>query len=317
MTRIGFHCSHEQHAPSVLLRLAADAEQAGFAHATCSDHFHPWSEAQAQAGFSWSWLGAALHATKLSFGTVSAPGQRYHPAIVAQAAATLAEMCPERFWLAVGSGEALNEAITGDPWLDKPQRNARLLECVDVMRALWRGETVNHEGLVRVHSAKLYTRPARPPLLFAAALSEETARWAATWADGLITVAGERDTMKRVLSAFRDNGGEHKPVFLQACVAYGRSDAESEATAVVQWRQSALTMSELADLRTPGEFDRASARVSPRAVLRHVRASADMSQQRAWIEQDLAMGFDRVYVHNVVKDHDAFFEACAERLFAG
>jgi coenzyme F420-dependent glucose-6-phosphate dehydrogenase len=125
-TTFGFHCSHEQHAPSALLRHARLAATAGFGAAMCSDHFHPWSERQGQSGFAWSWLGAALASTPLSFGTVCAPGQRYHPAVVAQAAATLAEMFPRRFWLAVGSGEALNESITGEPYPPKPQRNERL-----------------------------------------------------------------------------------------------------------------------------------------------------------------------------------------------
>jgi probable non-F420 flavinoid oxidoreductase len=313
MSRVGFHCSHEQHAPSALLRLARSADRAGFAHAMCSDHFHPWSESQGQAGFAWSWLGAALQATTLTFGTVCAPGQRYHPAVIAQAAATLAELSPERFWLAVGSGEALNEAITGAPWPPKPQRNARLLECVAIMRALWRGETVTHDGLVQVRDAKLYSRPRKAPRIYGAALSAETARWMGAWADGLITVAGDREAMRRVLGAFREGGGEAKPALLQVCLAYGRSDAESEATAVVQWRQSALASNELADLVTPSAFDRASARVSPTRVLKRVRASADMAQQRDWIQQDLEMGFDRVYLHNVVRDHDRFFEEWAAR----
>src|SRR3712207_4419898 len=137
---IGFHCSHEQYPPSALLDLARRAERAGFEAAMCSDHFHPWSERQGHSGFTWSWLGSAFEATRMSFGTVCAPGQRYHPAIVAQAAGTLAEMYGDRFWLALGSGEALNEAITGASWPDKAQRHARLLECVEIMRALWAGE---------------------------------------------------------------------------------------------------------------------------------------------------------------------------------
>src|SRR5688500_19904508 len=126
MATLGYHCAHEQLPPSTLLRHLKDAADAGFTAAMCSDHFHPWSERQGHSGFTWSWLGAALEATPLSFGTVCAPGQRYHPAVIAQAAATLAVMYPERFWLAVGSGEALNEKITGDPWPSKEQRNARL-----------------------------------------------------------------------------------------------------------------------------------------------------------------------------------------------
>src|SRR5919112_2448835 len=126
-----YHCSHEQHAPSALLSYVRAAEAAGFAAAMCSDHFHPWTDAQGQSGFAWSWLGAALQATSLSLGTVNAPGARYHPAIIAQAAATLAEMFPGRFWFAIGSGEALNEAITGDAWPVKAERNARLQECAE------------------------------------------------------------------------------------------------------------------------------------------------------------------------------------------
>ena len=91
-----------------------------------SDHFSPWSERQGESGFAWSWLGAAMGATTLPFGVVNAPGQRYHPAIVAQAAATLCEMFPGRLWVALGTGEASNEHITGDPWPDKATRNARL-----------------------------------------------------------------------------------------------------------------------------------------------------------------------------------------------
>ena len=118
--RLGYHASHEQYRPSTLLTHVQQAEGAGFESAMCSDHFHPWSEDQGQSGFAWSWLGSALQATSLTMGTVCAPGQRYHPAVIAQAAATLAEMHPDRFWLALGSGQALNEHITGARWPTKP-----------------------------------------------------------------------------------------------------------------------------------------------------------------------------------------------------
>src|SRR5688572_20112688 len=156
---IGYHASHEQFSPSALLKYAALAENAGFTSINSSDHFHPWSENQGQSGFSFAWLGAAMKGSKLPFGVVCAPGQRYHPAIVAQAAATLEEMFPGRFWLSAGSGEALNERITGEKWPDKPERNERLLECYQVMKRLLQGETVTHNGLVNVEHAKLYSRP--------------------------------------------------------------------------------------------------------------------------------------------------------------
>lgn len=142
MPTVGFHASHEQLAPSTLLDAVCLAEQHGFTAAMSSDHFAPWSARQGESGFAWSWLGAAMQATTLPFGVVTAPGQRHHPAVLAQAIATLGEMFPGRLWVALGSGEASNEHITGDRWPDKPARNARLLECAEVIRALLAGDEV-------------------------------------------------------------------------------------------------------------------------------------------------------------------------------
>src|SRR5687767_751298 len=153
MVFLGYHASHEQLPPSTLLRAVVDAENAGFDGAMCSDHLAPWGVRQGESGFAWSWLGAALASTSFSIGVVTAPGQRYHPAVIAQAMATLAEMFPGRFWAALGSGEAMNEHVTGDPWPSKDERNARLDESQQVMRRLLAGDEVTHEGLVRVHRA--------------------------------------------------------------------------------------------------------------------------------------------------------------------
>jgi coenzyme F420-dependent glucose-6-phosphate dehydrogenase len=160
---IWYHASHEQFSPAELLRLVLVAERMEFQGVMSSDHFYSWGDAQGQSGMSWAWLGAAMQATTLPFGVICAPTPRYHPAVVAQAAATLAEMFPHRIWLALGSGQALNEHITGDPWPAKSERNARLLEAASVIRALWRGETVSHHGRIVVDEARLYTRPERPP----------------------------------------------------------------------------------------------------------------------------------------------------------
>src|SRR3954470_574689 len=181
MTRIGFHASHEQFSPSELLAIVKHAEAAGFDCAMSSDHFRPWGSAQGQSGFAWSWLGAALHATTLPFGVISAPGYRYHPAILAQAAATLCEMFPGRLWLTLGSGQRLNEDLTGVAWPEKAERNARLHECADIIRALLRGETVSHYGRATLVDCKLYTLPKTPPLLLGAAVTEATAEFVARW----------------------------------------------------------------------------------------------------------------------------------------
>jgi probable non-F420 flavinoid oxidoreductase len=312
---IGFHCSHEQYSPSELLRHAQRAGEAGFAAAMCSDHFHPWSERQGQSGFAWSWLGAALERTPLSFGTVCAPGQRYHPAVIAQASATIAEMYGGRFWLAIGSGEALNEAITGQPWPSKADRNARLKESADSIRRLWAGETVSSQGHVTVADARLYTRPSQCPPLFAAALSPATARWAASWADGLITVAGPRDSMRAVVDAFRDGGGEGKPTFLQVTLSYAPSEDAAVRFAYDQWRHSALDPDALANLSAPAEFDRACNDADVADVVTKVRASADIDRHIDWLHRDCELGFDRIYLHNVARAYqDQFIDLCGTRI---
>jgi coenzyme F420-dependent glucose-6-phosphate dehydrogenase len=311
---LGFHCSHEQHSPSTLLELARRAQDAGFDAAMCSDHFHPWSERQGHSGFAWSWLGSALEATQLSFGTVCAPGQRYHPAIVAQAAATLAEMYGERFWLALGSGEALNESITGARWPDKAARNARLLEGVEIMRALWAGETVTRTGYVTVSGARLYSRPSRPPLLLGAALSAETARWLGGWADGMITVAGPPEDVRARIDAFFEGGGVDKPVFLQVVLAYGKTHEDSLRAACDQWRQCVLPPSLLADLPTVLAFDDATANATAADVQRAIRVSADINEQIDWLHRDASLGVARLYLHNVVRGQDRFLDACGEHL---
>ena len=314
MTRFGYHASHEQHPPGRLLEYAALAESAGFDAAMCSDHFHPWTEEQGESGFAWSWLGAALQATTLSFGTVNAPGGRYHPAIVAQAAATLAEMFPGRFWLAVGSGEALNEAITGDAWPPKPERNARLVECVDVMRALWRGETVTHFGRVRVQEARLFTRPASPPPLFAAALSEDTAELAGGWADGLITVGGSGEAIRRIVDAFHRGGGEGKPVRVQHALSWAPTEEEARREAHEQWRFSVLGGEVLPMLRTPAQFAAAARFVTPDDVARRVRVSSDLGRHTGWLQEYADLGIDAVYLFNVNRRQREFIDAFAARV---
>jgi coenzyme F420-dependent glucose-6-phosphate dehydrogenase len=309
---LGFHFSHEQHPPSALLRHARLADQAGFTEGMCSDHFRPWSERQGQSGYAWSWLGAALAATRLSFGTVCAPGQRYHPAIVAQAAATLAEMFPARTWLALGSGEAVNEAITGDRWPSKADRNARLKDSVDMIRALWAGETISMDRHVKAKDARLYVSADHRPLLLGAALSEKTARWLATWADGLITVALPHDQLRRLVEAFREGGGAGKPIFLQVALSFARSDEEARAAAHDQWRQCTLSTEQVTDLTTPAEFDRACEHATPSEVSERLRVSSDIGRHIGWLEADLSLGFERIFLHNVARDHqERFIDVCA------
>jgi G6PDH family F420-dependent oxidoreductase len=258
-----------------------------------------------------------MQATDLSFGTVNAPGQRYHPAVIAQAAATLAHMFPDRFWLAVGSGEALNEAITGDPWPLKSQRNERLLECVQVMRALWAGETVTHHGLVTVQEATLYTRPERPPMIVGAAITAATAQWMGAWADALITVAGSREEMRQVIDAFRAGGGEEKPIYLQVHLASEPDAGVAHEQALARWRFSAMDTTVLAELRRPAQFDAASRHVRIEDMSASVRISSEPGRHLEWLQEDLAMGYQRIYLHEVGPGQERFIDLFGERVLPG
>jgi probable non-F420 flavinoid oxidoreductase len=296
---IGYHASHEQLPPSELLRCVVAAEQAGFQAAMCSDHFAPWGTRQGHSGFAWSWLGAALQATRLTFGVVNAPGQRYHPAVVAQAAATLSEMFPGRFWMALGSGEASNEHITGDRWPAKPERTARLGEAVEVIRALLAGETVSHDGLVRVDRARLWTLPERPPMLAGAAVSAETAAWVGGWADALITLNQPHDRLRAVVDAFREGGGEGKPLCLQVHLSWAADDDTALAVAYDQWRTNVFDSTVAFELELPEQFEAAARFVAPEDVRSAVLVSADLGRHAAWLHGYAELGFDRIYLHEV------------------
>jgi probable non-F420 flavinoid oxidoreductase len=305
---IGFHASHEQFRPDRLLRLVQAAEAAGFDAAMSSDHWGPWSENQGESGFAWSWLGAAMQATSLPFGIVNAPGQRYHPAIIAQAAATLNVMFPERFWIAVGSGQLLNEHITGERWPTKQARNDRLREAADIMRLLWAGETVTHEGHVQVSEAKLWTRPEKPPMLVGAAVTPSTAAWVAEWADALITVSQADEQLDAVVEAFRTNGGAGKPMYLQIHLAYAPTDAEARDAAFDQWRQNTLPSSVMTDLAHPAQISAAAQHVTRDDLDGAVRISSDLGRHAEWLQREVERGFDGLYLHEVGPEQERFVE---------
>jgi coenzyme F420-dependent glucose-6-phosphate dehydrogenase len=305
---IGFHASHEQFRPDRLLHLVQAAEAAGFDAAMSSDHWAPWSDEQGESGFAWSWLGAALQATSLPFGVVNAPGQRYHPAIIAQAAATLNVMFPDRFWIAIGSGQLLNEHITGERWPAKPERNERLREAADLMRRLWAGETVSGDGHVKVSEAKLWTRPERAPMLVGAAVTAETAGWVAEWADALITTGQPEEQLDAVVEAFRTNGGRDKPMFLQAHLAWAPTEAGARAAAFAQWRQNTLPNSVMTELAHPAQIAGAATHVTPDDLDGALRISADLGRHVEWLQRELDRGFDALYLHEVGPEQERFVE---------
>src|SRR4051812_26935542 len=309
MARIGFHASHEQFPPSELLALVKAAETAGFTCAMSSDHFRPWASAQGHSGFAWSWLGAALQATSLPFGVISAPGYRYHPAIIAQGAATLAEMFPGRFWLALGSGQRLNEDVTGLPWPDKAERNARLSECASIIRALLRGETVSHSGRVTVVDARLYSLPKEPPLLLGAAVTEATAELVGKWADGLLTVNAKPEQVRRIVEAFHRGGGEGKPLLMQVGLNWAATEQQALESAYQQWKYNVLGGEVNWELRSPSDFETAARFVRADDMRDSVLISTDLSRHAAWLQEFIELGFQELQLHQVGTNQQEFIDA--------
>ena len=308
MAILCYHASHEQLSPSHLLQLVQLAEKAGFGGIHSSDHFHPWSVRQGQSGFTFSWIAAALQATSLPFSMVCTPGQRLHPAIVAQAVATLGEMFPGRFNVELASGEALNEMITGEPWPPKDQRNERLLECYEIIKKLLAGEEVTHKGSVKVHEAKLYSLPKQAPKLLCAALSEDTARWAGQWADGLLTTAGSLEDTEKKINNFKNNGGNGKPVYAQYSFSYGKTRAAAIEGAWQQWRSNMVGPDKLSNFNKPEQYDAAAANVTLKDIEEKLIIITHPEQLMEKISIYDTLDIERISLHNININHEEFIE---------
>ena len=305
---IAYHASHEQFPPSKLLNYAMLAEKAGFDAIHSSDHFHPWSKRQGNSGFSFSWIAAAMQVTKLPFSMVCAPGQRYHPAIVAQAIATLGELFPGRFSIELGSGEALNEYITGDEWPSKEDRNQRLLESATVIRKLLYGEEISWEGKIKVREAKLYSLPVHKPLLFGAAISKETSGWCGSWADGLITTSGTKEDLAEKIRLFHEKA-PNKPVYVQHAFSFAKTREEAIDAAYDQWRSVMLPREELASLYKTSQFDEKGEEVTRAEVEEQVPVLTSVKELLDSIGFLHELKINRVILHNINRNHEQFIEA--------
>lgn len=306
MATLAYHASHEQFSPSDLLAYVKLAERAGFDGCHASDHFHPWSERQGQSGYVFSWLGAAMEATRIPFSVITAPGQRYHPAIVAQALGTLLQMYPGRLAVSLGSGEALNERITGEEWPEKTVRNRRLRECATIIDRLLAGEEVTHSGLVKVHRARLYTRPETRPLLMCAALSTETAFWAGSWVEGLLTTYQPDGKLDEIIRAFRTGGGKDKPIHVKLTFSYARDLQFAQSEAHHQWRFDCIEKARLADLDSVAAFDRASQDIPLEKVLTTIPVSDRTDYFVDVIAQIANAGADQIVLRNVARNQPEF-----------
>jgi G6PDH family F420-dependent oxidoreductase len=268
-----------------------------------SDHFHPWIDRQGHSPFVWSVLGGIAQATeRIQVGTaVTCPLIRIHPAIVAQAVATVSQMMPGRFFVGLGTGENLNEHVLGDRWPPIDQRLEMLSEAVDVMRELWTGEDTTFRGrYYTVEQARIYTMPDEAPRAMIAAKGDKAVRLAAEKGDGLIGVAPDAE----LLSTFDEAGGTGKPRYggLQMCWAASEDDAK--ATAYEWWPNAAITGELTVELPLPRHFEQAAEMVDADDVAEGMTLGPDPEAHLDAIRKYLDAGYDHVYVHQIGPDQE-------------
>jgi G6PDH family F420-dependent oxidoreductase len=317
VTTIGYAAMLEQFHPTELLEWCQAAEAAGFsAGFMVSEHFHPWTPQQGQSAFAWSFMGALGERTSLRFGSaVTCPGFRYHPAVIAHAAATLGAMYPGRFWLGLGAGEALNEHILGGPWPEIGVRSAMMFEAIEVISKLFGGGVVRHAGEhFRLESARLYTLPpedARVPIYVATA-GPVNAKRTGRFADGMITV-GAADEKIKLLWEKCDEGCREAgkplgtPKLLQIHISWARTDDEAVENAVREWPNGGMPFPKQ-DIRNPEDFAAMAKLVRPSDFANRVLMTSDLAKHTAHIQHYVDMGFDEIHLHNVGRNQAEFIE---------
>jgi coenzyme F420-dependent glucose-6-phosphate dehydrogenase len=306
---VGYSLSCEEHRPEALVDFSQRAEAVGFEYASISDHFHPWVEAQGNSPFVWSVLGGIAQATdRLRVGTgVTCPTGRYHPAVVAQAAATVASMMPGRFFLGVGTGENLNEHIIGDRWPPFDTRAAKLEEAVRIIRLLWSGETQTYSGeYFRVENARIYTLPDAPPPIIVAASGPKSAELAGRIGDGLINSAPSPDVVKRFEASSNGAAGQ-RPRYLQVNVCYAKDEAEARKTALRICGNVALKGELGNQLPSPAHYQQAVEMLSEEDVAKVILCSANPNEHIKKIDEARSAGYDHVHVYQVGPDQEGFF----------
>lgn len=307
----------EQFAPNAILAIAKTAELHGFQGVMAADHFQPWTPQQGQASFVWNVLSALGQTTKGDLGTgVSTPTFRFHPAVVAQASATLEAMYPGRHWLGLGSGEALNEHVVGQYWPDAPERIDRMFEAIDIIKKLFTSgltdKDVRHEGkYYRLESTRLWTMPEHAPPILVAASGPVTAKRAGRTVDGIITEAGAPEKVATLFQRFdegrREAGHRGGTKIMRVHVSWAPTDEEAMANALAEWPNLGLRFGK-ADIRDPYEIEQMARMVRPEHFEGRLVISADPDIHRAYLQSFFDLGVDRLYLHNVGRNQAEFLD---------
>ena len=308
MAEYGFTLLCETHGPHELLEQARRAEAAGFDFLVISDHFHPWLPEHGHSPFAWSVLGAiAVQTERIGLATmVTCPFMRYHPAVVAQASATIATMSGGRFTLGLGAGERLNEHVIGGGWPDVEERHRMLLEAADAIRLLWTGEMTSYEGeYVTVRRAQLFDVPARRPGMFVAASGSGSLDTALEIGEGICTV----EPMAELIGSFTEAGGDGTQTWGQMALSW---DDDRDRAMKLAWDRFRFglagwpVMAELPEIRS---FDAATKLYRPEDVAQQVPCGNDAGtiadNIRTWVDG----GYRKVAVVQVADDLDGFLHA--------
>jgi G6PDH family F420-dependent oxidoreductase len=316
MATIGYAAALEQFHPTELLNYCTLAEECGFRGVMAADHFQPWVPQQGHSAFVYSWMGALGATSGHHFGPgVTCPSFRYHPAIVAQAAATLQAMFPGRFWLGLGSGEALNEHVVGGVWPEPLGRMEMLIESVEIIQKLLQGKKARYRGkYFTMESVRLYTLPDTPPPIYIAATGPQTVKFAGHTCDGLITPAANHDKLRTILANFeqgaRDAGRDPAtlPRILQIHLSWAESYDEALNNALTEWPNGGMNFPKQ-DIRSPEDFAAMAQLVRPENFTGRVLISPSLDEHRDHLRGFIDLGFDEIYVHNVGRNQAAFLNA--------
>jgi G6PDH family F420-dependent oxidoreductase len=301
--KIGYFLSSEELGPREQLQYARRAEQCGIDRVWISDHFHPWTDEQGESPFVWTVIGAIAATTDLTITTaVTCPTFRIHPAIIAQAAATCAVATRGKFQLGVGSGEALNEHILGDRWPSPQERIERLQEAVDVMRKLWTGKVVSHQGKhYTVDRARIYTTPDEPVPVYVSGFGPAAVKSAGRYADGYINTGPDAELLK----AYRDAGGKG-PAQAGLKVCWGEDEDKAAQTAHELWGFEGVGGQSAQELPMPAHFKQLQSATSVDQTKESVPCGPDATKYVKAIQEYAEAGYDEVYVGQMGPDQEGF-----------
>jgi coenzyme F420-dependent glucose-6-phosphate dehydrogenase len=304
--QIGYAAILEQFHPTELVGFCEAAEKAGFSGVMAADHVQPWVPQQGNAAFVWSFMTAAAEHTEGDVGPgVTCPSFRQHPAIIGQAAATMAAMYPGRFWLGLGSGEALNEHVVAGYWPEVPERINRMFESIEIIRKLFSGKDVKHKGeYYRMETMRIWTMPKEPPPIYVATAGPITAEKTGRLCDGIITVGAPEEKLDTVFERFdkgaRDAGKDPSkmPRILQLHLSWAETDEQAMQNAIVEWPNGGMKFPKQ-DIRSPNDFAQMATLVRPEDFEGRMLISSDLETHRREIQKFIDMGFTKVYLHNV------------------